>query len=162
MSRAPRPGSASRRRSLLDAVDADEPTLWLQLACGARVPAHRELLQFVSSCVKGLPPGELKQLKQLLPGCCELKQLGAQTSRRSGATAPARPAPRPQRLSICRQAHQGAAHGQPRLRGRAAQRASATNLCAGDTWDLSDVLIDGQPVARPVVVAWVEVVYNGG
>jgi hypothetical protein len=47
----------SRKRTLLDAIAGDEPTLQIQLACGARVPAHRELLQFFSTCVKGLPDG---------------------------------------------------------------------------------------------------------
>ncbi|KAI8466571.1 MAG: hypothetical protein J3K34DRAFT_524435 [Monoraphidium minutum] len=82
----PRAPSRGRRRTLLDAVAADEPTLFLQLSAGDRVPAHRELLQFMSSCVKGLPPG--------------------------------------------------------------------------DIWDLSEVLVEGEPVSRAVVVAWVEVVYN--
>ena len=55
------PGSRLQQRTLLDAIASDEPTLWLLLACGARVPAHRELLQFMSSCVKGLPPGRALQ-----------------------------------------------------------------------------------------------------
>jgi hypothetical protein len=52
-----RSASRARRRTLLDAIAADEPTLFLRLLDGSSVPAHRELLQFVSSCVKGLPPG---------------------------------------------------------------------------------------------------------
>jgi hypothetical protein len=46
-----------RKRSLLDAIAGDEPTLHIQVACGARIAAHRELLSFFSSCVKGLPAG---------------------------------------------------------------------------------------------------------
>jgi hypothetical protein len=46
-----------RKRTLLDAIAGDEPTLHIQVAFGARLAAHRELLQFFSTCVKGLPAG---------------------------------------------------------------------------------------------------------
>ncbi|KAI8462193.1 MAG: hypothetical protein J3K34DRAFT_476583 [Monoraphidium minutum] len=52
-------------RPLLESIDADEPTLWLQLECGARLPAHRELLQLASSCARGLPPGDTWDLRVL-------------------------------------------------------------------------------------------------
>jgi hypothetical protein len=103
----------TRKRSLLDVLADDEPTLWIQVADGTtadgassdragdsaapapappqqpppRIPAHRELLRFDSTCVRNLPPG--------------------------------------------------------------------------DTWDISGLVIDGQRVTRPVVVAWLEAVYAG-
>jgi hypothetical protein len=46
-----------RKRTLLDAIAGDEPTLHIKVACGTSLPAHRELLQFHSTCVKGLPAG---------------------------------------------------------------------------------------------------------
>ena len=48
---------ASKKRTLLEAILSDEPSLWLQLADGERLPAHRELLALVSRCARGLPPG---------------------------------------------------------------------------------------------------------
>lgn len=79
--------SGGKKRTLLEAVATDEPTLWVQLADATRLPAHRDLLRISSTCVRGLPPS--------------------------------------------------------------------------DTWDISGVLIEGQPVSRTVAVAWLTACYDG-
>jgi len=79
-------GSRSKKRTLLEAIADDEPTLHIQLPDGQRIPAHREAMQFDVGCVKELPPT--------------------------------------------------------------------------DTWDLSSLLIEGKPVERAVVVAWLEALYQ--
>lgn len=53
------------KRTLLEAIASDEPTLWLKLASGDRLPAHRELLKFSSGVVKALPPGDTWDLSGL-------------------------------------------------------------------------------------------------
>lgn len=50
--------AANKKRTLIEAITSDEPMLWLQLADGDRLPAHREVLALASRCAKGLPPGE--------------------------------------------------------------------------------------------------------
>ncbi|KIZ04505.1 hypothetical protein MNEG_3455 [Monoraphidium neglectum] len=103
----------TRKRSLVNVLASDEPTLWIQLAedtaadgasCDSaadgaapapappqqpptRIPAHRELLRFNCTWIRDLPPG--------------------------------------------------------------------------DTWDISSLVIDGQRVTRPMLVAWLGAVYAG-
>jgi len=81
-------GSSSKKRTLLEAIADDEPTLHIKLPDGQRsIPAHRELMRFDVSCVRELPPT--------------------------------------------------------------------------DTWDLGSLLIEGKPVERAVVVAWLQTFYAG-
>ncbi|KAI8464261.1 MAG: hypothetical protein J3K34DRAFT_526351 [Monoraphidium minutum] len=51
--------ASSRKRTLIDVLASDEPTLWIQLtdAAAPRLPAHAALLRAYSSCVRGLPAG---------------------------------------------------------------------------------------------------------
>ncbi|KAI8466823.1 MAG: hypothetical protein J3K34DRAFT_370689 [Monoraphidium minutum] len=73
------------KRTLLEALADDEPNLWIKLAGGERLPAHREVLRWSSAVVKQLPPG--------------------------------------------------------------------------DTWDLSGLVVEGRPVTKAVVLAWLAAVY---
>lgn len=55
----------TNKRTLLEAIASDGPTLWLQTADGSRLPAHRELLLFASQCAKSLPPSDTYECHRL-------------------------------------------------------------------------------------------------
>lgn len=45
------------KRTFLEMLASDDPSLWIKLPSGERLPAHREVLKWARSVVKALPPG---------------------------------------------------------------------------------------------------------
>jgi hypothetical protein len=46
------------KRTVVEAIATDNPDLWIKLASGERLPAHRAIVSWSSSVAKELPPGD--------------------------------------------------------------------------------------------------------
>jgi hypothetical protein len=53
-----RSAPAMAKRTLLEAIATDNSDLWIKLASGERLPAHRAIVSWSSSVAKQLPPGD--------------------------------------------------------------------------------------------------------